>query len=343
MRGIELFCGEAGLYPSEKAVLTELIRQLSLRGEDAIIFSNFTMGHRQIDLFVATATTTLQIEVKGYRNRIEGDVNGKWQATDRNGMKIDRRNAFGQARENNWAMRDAMNKLLRRESPYPRGAVVFSPVIPAGSVFSEALRKHPHVSIIGQNDIGKLLNGVRRSVWSLEDVRKLALDANLTRCASIDEMASKSGMEDADDDHLDADQETRSPTSVHQGRSTRGKLRLLALAAILALLAFLPFYKWFANDEKPPALPVTRADTGTPATTKAVSQKMRHAKSIEPASARPGAPLAAPSEHPAARPAAPINCPANVDRLGCNGRVGIFDAPQCPAGFHIDGESCAPG
>lgn len=45
------------------------------------------------------------------------------------------------------------------------------------------------------------------------------------------------------------------------------------------------------------------------------------------------------------QPAASITCPARVDRLGCNGRIGVFSAPECPPGFVISGNTCvhAPG
>ncbi|WP_206950789.1 nuclease-related domain-containing protein [Trinickia acidisoli] len=40
-------------------------------------------------------------------------------------------------------------------------------------------------------------------------------------------------------------------------------------------------------------------------------------------------------------PAASITCPTGVDRLGCNGRVGIFSTPECPPGFEVSGNTCA--
>ncbi|KQR74790.1 hypothetical protein ASG35_18945 [Burkholderia sp. Leaf177] len=39
-------------------------------------------------------------------------------------------------------------------------------------------------------------------------------------------------------------------------------------------------------------------------------------------------------------PPAQITCPPGVDRLGCNGRVGVMSAPVCPTGFIVSGETC---
>jgi hypothetical protein len=40
------------------------------------------------------------------------------------------------------------------------------------------------------------------------------------------------------------------------------------------------------------------------------------------------------------QPAVPITCPAGVDRLGCNGPVGVQSMPDCPDGFIVSGDSC---
>jgi hypothetical protein len=46
------------------------------------------------------------------------------------------------------------------------------------------------------------------------------------------------------------------------------------------------------------------------------------------------------SSQSTALPPAPVTCPAGVDRLGCNGKVGVLTAPECPAGFHVSADTC---
>jgi hypothetical protein len=55
------------------------------------------------------------------------------------------------------------------------------------------------------------------------------------------------------------------------------------------------------------------------------------------ASTEPGA---RPPSLPALAPPEPITCPPGVDRLGCDGRIGVLSTPICPAGFMPSGDTC---
>ena len=62
---------------AEQLVLQRALSILERRGEDAVILVNLLHGRHEIDLVIATQTATLVIEVKGYLQAVEGDINSR--------------------------------------------------------------------------------------------------------------------------------------------------------------------------------------------------------------------------------------------------------------------------
>lgn len=58
-------------------MLRRVLSILKARGEDAAILVNMLLDSHEIDLVVATETVTLVIEVKGYRQAVEGLVSDR--------------------------------------------------------------------------------------------------------------------------------------------------------------------------------------------------------------------------------------------------------------------------
>ncbi|WP_157739291.1 nuclease-related domain-containing protein [Herbaspirillum sp. meg3] len=383
MQNIELFCGQTGPSESEKFVLSYLMDLLSRRNEKAVVLCNFHLSnlnkksrYTQIDLFVATTSTMLQIEVKNYVRRVSGGLNGPWVLTDDRGNKEEIDNRYEQVLSNNQILQSRMSKLSAFKS-YPHGAMVFTPQIPEGSNFSEELQNNPYVSIVSLDQLEELLNKSHKKPWSLYAVRKLADKCSLRRYNSIDDLAER--IADNDNDHDEESLKTSTVAPQYSGAPSANVLRTIespatsiasnsrlhpvaiqlimpsaspqpqrknwpAIVLLMFFIVAASTLLWnkygkqtpAVTDNDTPGKPLSRpSDVGT-------AQKYKQQKDARSLSPRPVSGQALPvSERPQAKPAEQITCPANVERLGCNGRVGTFDAPQCPAGFHVDGESCA--
>ena len=379
MRNIELFCGQKGPSKSERHVLSHLVDLLSRRNEEAVVLCNFQVVNlhgapTQIDLFVATTSTILQIEVKNYIRSVSGGLNGPWILTDVKGDTEEIDNRYEQVWTNNQALQLHMRKPSVFTS-YPHGAIVFTPKIPVGSIFSPDLEKNPYVSIVSLNQLEALLNKPSKKPWSLDAVRKLATEWSLRRYDSIDDLPKRTRKNDDDHDeslktnavvipHSSAPAAgfrniVESPTTaiasnphlrpvaiqvimppVPPQRPRRNWPAIVLLMLCIVATSTLLWNKYgkqtptIADNDKPGKQLSKPSDAGT-------VQKHKQQKETRPSSPRPAPGEILPvSERPPARPASQITCPANVERLGCNGRVGTFDSPQCPAGFHVDGESC---
>jgi hypothetical protein len=180
MKNIELYFGSAeALNSSEKNVLERILRRLAEHGQAAIVICDISLRERQVDIVVGTETTTLQLEIKGYRAPVTGQQNGQWTLAAADGTTTLVKNGYQQALRNNHALRDAMSEHLPNDLPvsYPKGAVVFEPGIPQGSCLR--IPPDPRVDICGIDALDRLLSTPGRDPWPLPWLRMLAHELNL--------------------------------------------------------------------------------------------------------------------------------------------------------------------
>ena len=117
---------------AEQLVFQRVLSIIDRRGEDAVILVNLFHGRHEIDLVVATRTSTLVIEVKGYSQAVEGDINSPSWRTVTTGER--RSNAYAKIDSAHMDLKDA----LRRVTGGKGVDVIYDPV---GGRFSEpALR-----------------------------------------------------------------------------------------------------------------------------------------------------------------------------------------------------------
>ena len=181
MSRIELYCGSEVEHGSEKRVLEEIFRHLRVHGASAVVFANVTITKRQIDIFVATAKTTLLLEVKGFRRPIIGHINGPWYSILSTGIRQEETNAWEQARQTKYALLNRMKSELPGQwVPYPDAAVLFEGGIHRDSEFEDPDDKW--VVIRGIERLGELLETPSSEPWPLDWVMHLAEKLNLRRC-----------------------------------------------------------------------------------------------------------------------------------------------------------------
>ncbi|KST72203.1 nuclease-related domain-containing protein [Burkholderia humptydooensis] len=180
MSSIELYCGAEIEPDSEKRVLIALFEHLDARGLPAVVLSNFTIGRCQIDFLVGTESTTLLLEVKGFRVPVIGFVNGSWSSVSPDGSLRRERNGWDQALKNKYAVRKRLGvEMSGRWIPYPNAAVLFEAGIAPGSMFDEM--DHEWVAIRGIERLGELLAARAGEPWPLDWLRLLAGTLNLDR------------------------------------------------------------------------------------------------------------------------------------------------------------------
>ncbi|WP_081069641.1 nuclease-related domain-containing protein [Burkholderia stagnalis] len=168
MQKIDLYFGNRKRKePSEDIVLARVIRWLEENDTPAVIICDVWLNNDQIDILVGTATTTLQLEVKGYRWPVTGEQNGDWEVTYDDGRVARRKNGYLQALRNNQTLRDEMSRHLGsgENVPYPNGAVIFEPCIPDGSVLN--IRVDKRVAVCGSGELGRLLSTPSPRAWPL--------------------------------------------------------------------------------------------------------------------------------------------------------------------------------
>ncbi|MBX3429980.1 MAG: NERD domain-containing protein [Hyphomonadaceae bacterium] len=100
--------------------------------DGAIVAVNFVVHGRQIDLVAVTSTLCLVIEAKESIWPIEGAQNGAWRVVTPQ-RPVPTRNAYRQALDAKYALRDALIAWRGQPVGYPNAAVVYAPALPAGS------------------------------------------------------------------------------------------------------------------------------------------------------------------------------------------------------------------
>ncbi|HEU5046539.1 MAG TPA: NERD domain-containing protein [Rickettsiales bacterium] len=199
MQNIELYIGASIEYDSERIVILQLIRELSIKGISAIILANVHLNRRQIDLIVATSGMTLVIEAKGYTRCIRGKENGRWEVNTASGWKSISNNPYVQALNAQHALRDAMQAFSGTIVNYPAAALIFTPDIPIGSSIPKGDFK---VKVGGLPLLEDLIKYEQKESWSLEHWRAFAKHYNLTK---IETLAAALNLKLLEDEKLLAD------------------------------------------------------------------------------------------------------------------------------------------
>ena len=181
-RPLEIRVGGLVEHESEHSVLREIERLLADDGRPAIVFANFEVGSRQIDLLVALDGLALVIEAKGFTRPVRGGENGPWRVHLSSGHWKEFQNPYLQALNAALAVKNAAGDFDRTDPPYVNAAVVFAPEIPSGSQAFPGNRK---VAVTGQDGLGSELRKRTRVAWSVDRWRKFADHLGLTRASSV--------------------------------------------------------------------------------------------------------------------------------------------------------------
>ena len=194
-QALEIRIGALVEHESERSVLREVERLLAADGRPAIVFANFEIGSRQIDLLVALDGLTLVIEAKGFTRPVRGGENGPWQVYLASGHWKEFRNPYRQALDAALAVKNAAGEFAGTDPPYIDAAVVFAPGIPSGS---QAFPGNGKVSVIGHDGLETELGKGTRGAWPVERWRQFADHLGLTAASSVG-AACDSGLAEAED------------------------------------------------------------------------------------------------------------------------------------------------
>ena len=169
-------------HESERSTLREIVRLLASNGRPAVVFANFEVASRQIDLLVALDGLALVIEAKGFTRAVRGGENGAWQVHLASGHWRDFRNPYQQALGAALAVKDAMGNFAGTGAPFVKAALVFVPGIPPGSRVFQGNRK---VLVIGQDGLRAELGKRLSDDWSIDRWKEFASDLGLRSVSSV--------------------------------------------------------------------------------------------------------------------------------------------------------------
>ena len=181
-RTLEIRIGDRVEHESERSVLREIEQFLADDGRPAIVFANFEIGSRQIDLLAALDGLALVIEAKGFTRPVRGRENGPWEVHLSSGHWKEFRNPYLQALNAALEVKNAAGDFDRTDPPYINAAVVFAPGIPSGS---QAFAGNRKVAVIGQDGLGTELGKGTRGGWSVDRWREFADHLGLTPASSV--------------------------------------------------------------------------------------------------------------------------------------------------------------
>lgn len=181
---------------AEEIVLRRVLAILEARSEEAVIVVNMLLDRHEVDLVVATETATLVIEVKGYKQAIEGLKNDrKWRMVA-SGKELDK-NFYEQANSASLELKDTLRDETGTDPGYAHAVLLFAYGIPSGSMLP---RSDHRVTTVGIEALETLLCtpipvGSKRRVWSPDLIRWFARKNGLalmtdpaSECVSIDEV-----------------------------------------------------------------------------------------------------------------------------------------------------------
>lgn len=187
-RSPQIFIGAPLDVTSEVQVLRALVDGLSVSDPGAVVLANVELGDRQIDFIVCTNTSTVVVEVKAYRWRVEGQENGDWLLHLGQGRTLVTRNAYRQALDAKNRWKDWVNGVIAREARYPNACVVVVPTLPAGS----SIPTFQKVGVFGLPDLLAFLGKPCQQRLSEVEVATLVSAMKLVRVESVDEAADES-------------------------------------------------------------------------------------------------------------------------------------------------------
>lgn len=112
---------------AEAACLRRVRAKLEATATDAVLIANITIGskRRQVDLIIATATTAIVVEIKGYVHSVSGGVNGPWTLVAGNGVSksLGATNPYQQTLTNRYAVTDALAGQVALDATLLKSAV----------------------------------------------------------------------------------------------------------------------------------------------------------------------------------------------------------------------------
>ena len=180
--GVEVYIGEPIQYESERSTLKEIERLLAADTRRSVVFANFTVASRQIDLVVVLEGLVLVIEAKARTGAVRGGANGPWQVRLASGEWQDFQNPYVQTRDAAFAFKDAMSAFCKRSVSYVSAALVFAPGIPRGS---RAFQGDRTVSVIGHDGLPAWLGKRGGDAWSDDQWTAFAGHLGLKRVPSV--------------------------------------------------------------------------------------------------------------------------------------------------------------
>lgn len=159
---------------AEQLVLQRVLSVIDRRGEDAVILLNLFHGRHEIDLVVATQTATLVMEIKGYMQAVEGDINSRSWRTVATGER--RSNSYAKIHSAHMDLKDALRAMTGVDPGYAHAVVLFAYRNPMEWNVPESDHR---VTITGIEALEDLLStpvrpGTLRRLWSLDAVRQFA-------------------------------------------------------------------------------------------------------------------------------------------------------------------------
>ena len=183
--GLDIYIGDLIEFESERLALKKVAQLLNAHGKRAVIFANFHVTSRQIDLLVATNDIALAIEVKGFTRPVRGGENGYWQYQQASGQWKDFRNPYQQALGAALKVKNAVanSNFSSNNTPYIDAVLLFSSAIPHGS---NVFKGNNKVSVIGLDGLPTELRKRRSGTLSVNLWKKFADRLGLKQVSSID-------------------------------------------------------------------------------------------------------------------------------------------------------------
>lgn len=182
---LDIYIGGLIEVESERLALKKVAQLLKADGIRAVIFANFHVTSRQIDLFFATNDIALVIEVKGFTRPVRGGENGYWQYQQASGQWKDFRNPYQQVLGAALEVKNAIanSNFVSNNTPYIDAVLLFSSAIPHGSNVFEGNNK---VSVTGLDGLQTELGKRRPDALSVNLWKKFADRLGLKQVSSID-------------------------------------------------------------------------------------------------------------------------------------------------------------
>ncbi|MEO7690923.1 MAG: NERD domain-containing protein [Sphingomonas sp.] len=180
-----IYVGSGIEHAAERAFIAQVSNELNDREIPYVIFANISLGARQVDCIVATASSVTVIEVKSSRLPVKGGIDGSWGRLQPDGSWAGYGNGYQQALNAKNRLRDAMRARSEVGRYYPDAAVVFVGGLPSGSALTSGDFK---VAVATDSAFDVQSSGFA-SPWPLDRWQAFAADLGLTRVSLGDAIA----------------------------------------------------------------------------------------------------------------------------------------------------------